>query len=424
VASASLVGSTLTVNGLTGGSATITVRDSLNATVTINVTVGSGAALFTSAPSAVTLAIGATPSYTIGGGAPITGVGTLPYVTSSSNAAVVTSAVTLVGSTPTLTLTGVASGSAVVNVLDSTGSIVSINVTVGSGGGGGSALFTTAPSPLTIGTGAASTYMVSGGTGPYSANSSNPAVATSSVSGGTLTINSVANGLANIVVTDSLGARVTIEITVTATATTPLLVTPSAASANVGDILNFSVSGASPPYNISVNNVSVACVSGTASSCSSGGTTSVGATGESFYATMLNVGATTVAITDFLGQTSTLNLTVNATATTLRLSPSALMVGEDEVRTIVLNVYGGTAPYTAYTSDLVLSNASVTGNVFSTGLGSRGSRCINPVDSSGVYIVNGTFDVTLTVVDSLGASATSTLTIKDNGKGLSANGCF
>lgn len=408
VVTATVTGQTLTIAGVTGGRATVTVRDAANTTVTISVTVGSGTALFTSAHTSVSLAVGATPTYTIGGGA-------APYVASSSNASVATVAVS---SGTLLTVTGLTTGTAVVNVLDSTGSIVSINVTVGSGGGG-SALFTTAPSPLTVGTGAVSTYLVSGGTGPYSANSSNPAVATSSVSGGTLTINSVANGLANIVVTDSLGARVTIEITVTATATTPLLVSPSAASANVGDILNFSVSGASPPYNISVNNVSVACVSGTASSCSSGGTTSVGATGGSFYATMLNVGATTVAITDSLGQTSTLNLTVNATATTLRLSPSALMVGEDEVRTIALNVYGGTAPYTAYTSDLVLSNASVTGNVFSTGLGSRGSRCINPVDASLEYIVNGTFDVTLTVVDSLGASATSTLTIKDNGKGLS-----
>lgn len=422
VASASLVGSTLTVSGVTGGSATITVGDSLNATVTINVTVGSDAALFTSAPAAVTLAIGATPSYTIGGGAPISGLGTLPYVTSSSNAGVVTSAVSMVGTTPTLTLTGVAAGSGVVNVLDSTGSLVAINVTVGSGGGGGAALFTTAPGTITIANGAAPVYSVSGGTGPYTATSSNAAVATTTPTGalvgGVLTITSASPGTANVVIVDAVGASVTIAVTVTPVITAPLVVTPSAVTANVGDVLNINVSGGSPfgvgtPYNVVVNNISVATASAAV----------VTTSGGAFTITLRNVGTTTVAITDSLGQTTTLTLTVDATATTLRLSPSALLVGEDEPRIIALTVYGGTGPYTAYTSDLVLSNASASGNVFSTGLGSRGSRCINPVDAALVYIVNGTFDVTLTVVDSLGASATSTLTIKDNGKGLAVNGC-
>ncbi len=421
VASVNLVGSTLTVNGLTGGNATITVRDSLNATITINVIVGSGSALFTAAPSAITMAPGATPSYEIGGGAPIATVGALPYVTSSSNNSVVTSLVSVVGTTPTLRLTGIAAGTAVVNVLDSTGSLVAINVTVGSGGGGSSALFTTAPSPLTVGTGAVATYLVSGGTGPYSANSSNPAVATSSVSVGTLTINSVANGLANIVVTDSVGARLTIEITVTATATTPLVVTPSTVTANVGDVLNFTVSGASPAYSIAVNNTSVATASSAAVSTSGG----------AFTITLRNVGTTTVAITDSLGQTTTLALTVNATATTLRLSPSAITVGEGQtppppVQSVVLNIYGGTGPYTAFTDDLVLSGVSIVGNVFTVGVGTKGNRCIDSIDrtdpAAPVYTPYGTVPVTLTVVDSLGASATSVMTIRDNGVS-SGGGC-
>jgi hypothetical protein len=410
VASASLVGSTLTVNGLTGGSATITVRDSLNATVTINVTVGSGAALFTSAPTAVTLAIGATPNYTIGGGAPITGVGTLPYVTSSSNAGVVTSVVSLVGTTPTLTLTGVAAGSAVVNVLDSTGSLVSISVTVGSGSGG-AALFTTAPSLITIANGAAPVYSVAGGTGPYTATSSNPAVATAPsgfLVGGVLTLTSVGPGSTNVLVVDAVGASVTIGVTVTPAATTPLVVTPSTVTANVGDVLNFRVSGASPAYTIAVNNTSIATASAVV--------------GGSFTVTLNNVGTTTAAVTDSLGQTTTLTLTVNATATTLRLSPSALTVGEDlpAATSVVLNIYGGTAPYSAFTDDLVLSGASIVGNVFTVGVGSGGNRCINSINTAGVYAPYGTVPVTLTVVDALGASATSVMTIRDNG--VSRNG--
>ena len=68
-------------------------------------------------------------------------------------------------------------------------------------------------------------------------------------------------------------------------------------------------------------------------------------------------------------------------------------------------------------SDLVLSGVSVSGSTLNVGLGSKGTRCVNTVDSTLVYIPSGTYDITITVVDTLGASAINTLTIKDNGKG-------
>ena len=89
------------------------------------------------------------------------------------------------------------------------------------------------------------------------------------------------------------------------------------------------------------------------------------------------------------------------------------MVGENSTAPIALNIYGGIAPYTAYTSDLVLSSVSITGTTaaptLTVGLGTGGNRCIVPVTAFGTY------DVTVTVVDNLGASATSIITIKDNG---------
>ena len=84
---------------------------------------------------------------------------------------------------------------------------------------------------------------------------------------------------------------------------------------------------------------------------------------------------------------------------------------------MTLTVFGGTPPYRAITSDFTLSNVAVSGNEFTIGLGTRGNRCINPVDAAGVYIPRGAFDVLLTVVDSGGAFATSTMTIRDNGTG-------
>ena len=79
---------------------------------------------------------------------------------------------------------------------------------------------------------------------------------------------------------------------------------------------------------------------------------------------------------------------------------------------------GGTAPYRVLTSDLRLSSVTVNGSIMSVGLGQNGNRCIASTDEQGVYIPSGTYDVTVTAIDSLGASATAIMTLKDNGLGL------
>jgi hypothetical protein len=402
VASVSVAGSALTINGLAAGTATVMVRDAGNATVSIAVTVGAAHAMFTTAPAALTLAIGAAPIYTISAGAP-------PYVTSSSNTNVATA---MVNGT-NLTINAVAAGSANIIVLDSTGALATIAVSVGAGSH--VAIFSTAPGALTIATGAMPSYAIGGGTAPYTATSSNTSVVTASVSGTTLNLAGLAAGTANVVVRDAVGdiagpfaATTTTSVTVTPVATTPLGVLPNGSTANVGDILNFRISGGSPVYAVTVNNPSIATVT---------------QTGNSFTAKLLNVGATTVAIVDQLGQTTTLNLSVTNPSSLMRLSPSALQVGEDNAAPIALSIYGGTAPYTAYTSDLQLSSVAVSGTQYTVSTGVSGTRCVNVFDPLGAYLYYGTYDITLTVVDSLGASATSTFTIKDNGKGLSASGC-
>jgi len=406
VATASVVGSTLTINGIAGGTATISVRDGASATVSIPVTVGSANALFSTVPATLTIALAAAPTYTIGGGS-------APYSASSSNVSVVTVGV----SGTTMTITAIAAGTATVTILDATGKSVSSIVTVSASAP--TPLFTTADTTaiaclsggyngcVTIATGATPSYVIGGGTAPYVAVSSNVVVATANIVGTALTIQGLSAGVTTVQITDSLGAKNTISVTVTPLATTPLSVLPSSVTANVGDVLNFSVSGGTPAYSVTVNNISIATVS----------TGTVVASGGSFTATLRNVGTTTVAIVDTAGQTTTLTLTVAAPSTLLRLSPSALMVGEDYLGTIPLSIYGGTAPYLAYTSDLVLSSVSVGGSTLTIGLGSKGNRCVNTVDAELVYVPGGTYNITITVVDTLGASAVSTLTIKDNGKG-------
>jgi hypothetical protein len=181
-------------------------------------------------------------------------------------------------------------------------------------------------------------------------------------------------------------------------------------------VLSFQVAGGAPPYAVTLNNGSIASLASSV----------VATNGGTFKATLLNVGTTSISIVDSVGAVTTITLTVNQTSTVMRLSPSAMLVGENNGNPITLFIYGGNAPYSAFTSDLLKSSVSLSGTTANPSItvstGTSGNRCINPVDGTGAYIRNGTYAITITVVDSLGASATSVMTIMDNGAGLGA-GC-
>jgi hypothetical protein len=426
VATSSITGADLAITPLASGSVTIVVLDSTGTKVEIAVTVtGSSTVvspLRTTAPAAITLATLEDGKFTIAGGVQ-------PYAVSSSNTAVAKVACPLAtagGCSPELTISGAASGSAQVLVIDSTGTQVTIGVTVGAPAV--TAPSTTAPSAVTIASGSPlpASYTIFGGTPNYLAVSSNTAVVKADISGGNkLDLTGIAVGSANVEVIDANGLRSsTIAVTVSALAGAPLSVTPSGATGNVGDAVIFKVLGGASPYAVGVSNTSIATVS----------PASVAAAGSNFTATLLNVGDNVITVRDAQGQTTSLALTVVSTSPTVRLSPSAFTVGENNLNPIELYIYGGTPPYRALTTDLTKSSVP-TGNitattanppagVLSTTVGSSNTRCINPVTDAvpPVYIPTGTFDVTFTVFDSLGASASSVMTIKDNGAGLNA-GC-
>jgi hypothetical protein len=184
------------------------------------------------------------------------------------------------------------------------------------------------------------------------------------------------------------------------TSSATLDVSPNGATANVGDSVNFRVSGGAPGYTLTVNNPSIATVApGT-----------VASNGGTFTATLRNVGITTVAVVDGLGQTRTFTLTVNEASALLRLSPARLTVSESLLDPIALTIHGGTGPYRAYTSDQEKSSVSITGSILTIGLGTTGTRCFPAVYPD----QHATYDVTLTVLDSVGASATSVMSIQDN----------
>ena len=375
VVSVSLVGDSLKVTGLTAGLANVVILDKLGARLTIAVTVPtvSNLALFTTAPPAITVAIGSAPGYSVGGGAG-------PYTATSNNTSVAT--VSLVGSN--LTISGVAAGSANIIVRDSTGAVITVAVTVPAAGT--LALFTMAPPAVTIAIGAMPAYSVGGGTGPYSSTSNNAGVATTSLVGSNLTITGVAVGSAIISVRDNAGTVVNISVTI---GTTPIGVTPNNATGIIADRLVATITGGTAPFRASVGNLDVASAS---------------VSGNQLNITLKQVGTTVVTVLDANNQSIPYTLIVNAATPGIRLSPNPLTVSELDTQPIFLTVFGASSgAVSVFSSDTSILVATVSGQTVTLTTGSNGNRC-----------VNADLPVTITVVDSTRASGSAVVTIRNS----------
>lgn len=194
-------------------------------------------------------------------------------------------------------------------------------------------------------------------------------------------------GTASIVVRDAVGASVTVAVTV---GMTPLSITPNSATGIIDDILVATIVGGTPPYRTSVGNILVA-------------TASVVNT-DQLTIQLKQTGQTVVTVLDANNQSAPYSVTSNAATPGIRLSPSALTVSEKDDQPITLSVYGASGSITAFSSDIALLRATVTGSKLTVTTGTNGSRC-----------VAANTPVTITVVDSTGASALATVTIADNG---------
>ena len=376
VADVSLVGNSLKVTGITAGAANVVIRDSQGATVNVAVTVpaASTVPLFTTAPPSVTIAISSTQTYGVGGG-------TGPYTATSSNASVAD--VSLVGNS--LTVTGITAGAANVVIRDSQGATVNVAVTVPAAST--VPLYTTAPPSVTIAIGSTQTYGVGGGTGPYTATTSNSTVADVSLVGNSLKVLGLKAGSASIVVRDAVGASTTVAVTV---GLTPLSVTPNSATGIIDDILVATIVGGAPPYRASVGNILVATASIVGS--------------DQLTIQLKQTGQTVITVLDANNQSAPYSVTSNAATPGIRLSPSVLTVSEKDNQAITLSVYGATGSISVFSSDIALLRAAVVGSKVSVTTGSNGTRC-----------VAANTPVVITVVDSTGASALATVTIADNG---------
>ncbi len=354
-------------------------------------------------PASAQIQTGATTQLVLKGGSG-------SYVVSSDNPGVATA--TASGVVVVVT-GGAVAGNAVITIRDESdvSKVVTFTVTVtaGSNSGGNGSNLTTSPQTLKLQSGASADVLLSGGSGRYDFAVSNSSVASAKLQGNKLTVTAGnTTGAATVTVRDqadpSRTVLVSVNVTAVAAPVKPLVASPSSATGAVQETLRFVLQNGTAPFTVEVSNPAIA---------------SATIVGSNVEALLRAAGMTTLVVTDANNQTINIEVTATqAQEASLRFAPSAFEIGEDSDAPITLTVFGGTPPYRALTSDFTLSSVAVNNNEFTIGLGTRSNRCINPIDKQGDYIPRGSFDVILTVIDSGGAFATSTMTIRDNGTGL------
>ena len=333
-----LSGDTISVTGVSAGSATITISDGEANNVTVAVTV---APLLSVTPTDLSLSAGATGAGTISGGI-------RPYTAASSDTSVATVSV----SDGALLITGVSAGSATITVGDSDSSSVTVSITVVPS-------LSVSETSLSLSIDATGTCDISGGATPYTAASSDKAVATVAVSEGTLSVKGVSAGSATITVSDSDSGSVTVSITVA-----PLLrVNPTRLSLIAGGTgSSCAVSGGVSPYSAASSKTTVARVSPLK--------------GSLLTVTGVSAGSATITISDGDSGKVAVDITV---APSLSVSSSNLPVSVDATGTCTIS--GGVTPYNASSDDTSVANVFVSGNTLTVTGVSAGSATVSVRES-------------------------------------------
>jgi hypothetical protein len=315
------------------GNGSVIIVDSLGAKVSISVTVPSvgPSVMFLDAPANLTMAIGGTGNtYTVLGGAK-------PYTAVSSNASV--STVTTPGADGKFTLQGVSAGTAVVSIKDAVGTTLTVSVTVASP----TALFSTAPATLQILSGSSNFYTIFGGTAPYVVNSNN-AIASAVVNGSSLVISGLKPGTKTVAISDAVGASITIDVTVNQGLFTdaPANVTVPSATGTSYAIYGGLPYPAPSLYRVNSSNPGVATAT---------------VTGSTLFVSALSSGATSLVITDSVGSTTTIAVTVPAAGAMLTTAPASLTSAIGSSNTYAIS--GGVGAYSVASSNPALVSAVV-----------------------------------------------------------------
>ena len=401
VALASVSDNLLSVAAVQGSTSpvTITVTDAKGARTTVAVTVTNAPAQggFSLSAREVSLQPGALRSVTITGGTP-------PFTAVSLQPLVV--AVGVNGQV--VELGGQGEGvDAEVRIVDAKGVTQVLMVTVAAPPPTASGLPLTSNMPTTLAMRPrrSQTFTLIGGTPPYTASSSNPALVTPTVRGAALVLQPAAAGQAVLSVTDHLGQTLTQPVTVAASVA-PLALSASALTGTVGSTLDVVVSGGLPPYRALTTATPAVAQAGAIA-------------GNVLRLSLLNVGGPwTVSVMDAENNTASVAITATAVLSTLSVSPAQITLSErlarddsgQAVETVVpLRLVRGVPPYQVFTTHPNLLRPTVVGDTVR--VSPPGSTAGNPV----APCVDETTAVVVTVIDATGAAAASTLTVLENG---------
>jgi hypothetical protein len=337
-------------------------------------------ALKVAAPSELTVAPGVAASYSVTGGQ-------APYSAVSDNSTITQVAISADNK---LVVGGVIVGTSKVQVRDAKSTMVELTVTVSAGPA--VPLFTTAPNPLNMAPATNQTFRVLGGKAPYVIASDKLSVATVTPDGTSFKIDAIAIGVANLKITDSLGASVNVAVNVVSSGV-PLSVSPTTAQVYVDMTVELLVVGGSPPYRVAGGIPSAFRVAADPINA------------NKFLVTPLLVSSgLDINILDSQDASVKFTLTAIAGQPTIRMSPAALTVSERDSNTISLTVFGAAGTVNAFSSDLGLLTTEVS-RVNNANVITVTRRACVALDTP----------VTITVVDANRAVAISVITVKDNG---------
>jgi len=239
-------------------------------------------------------------------------------------------------------------------------------------------------------------------------------------SGGTFKVTVPASTPAKTIiytVRDSAAAAATTTgtLTITSTASAGILIIPGSQSVVAPDTASFAVSGGAPPYVITSTDPSSACNS-TDADCfdpADSGIWNLAAAG-SFTVTVPSTavaGDITLNVFDSVGATKSAKLTIisGGAATGIIINPASISVtglASVTADNVIFTITGGTAPYTVFSSNTAVASIVTT---------TATSFTVDP------QVVAASSAATLTVVDSLGANKTATITVTPATSSLGIN---
>lgn len=250
IVSVSINGTQVTFTGVALGSSNVslcgvgTASDCTNLSVTV--TTGSASSGLSFSQNDLSLPVSSNQSVTVSGG-----TGTYS-ISSESNASVASASL----SNNTLTVSGIAAGSATITVCDTSSLCGTLSATVGSTSTTSSSGLSFSENNFSLVTGGSQTVVISGGNGTYHiSNNSNSSDAPASTSGNGVTVYASDPGSATITVCDTANDCGTLSVVVNASivsqAVTFSVPNPTIAA---GQSLNVTLSGGTTAYVVLSNN--------------------------------------------------------------------------------------------------------------------------------------------------------------------------